>query len=56
MNDEKIPDLAYQIHKNFDQSQILASQCSSLEKESGRLMSYNSVMIQKNGQANAIYK
>jgi len=49
MNDEKIPDLAYQIHKNFDQSQILASQCSSLEKESGRLMSYNSVMIQKNG-------
>jgi 2-polyprenyl-3-methyl-5-hydroxy-6-metoxy-1,4-benzoquinol methylase len=48
MTDTAVVDLAWYVHKKVNDTQMHASQCSTIDRESGRLTSYDSYMIQKN--------
>lgn len=48
MTDKVVKDLAYFVHKKVDDTQILTTQCSTFDKSTSILTSYDSLMIQKN--------
>ena len=48
MTDLVVADLAYCVHKEINESQIFVVQCSTIDKENGRLSSYDNYTIQKN--------
>lgn len=48
ISNKNIHDLAYHIQKKVNNTQILATQCQTIDKKNGLLTSYDSVMIQKN--------
>lgn len=50
MADANVAQLACYTHKKVDDTQILATQCSTIDRTEGVLTSYNNVMIQRNAQ------
>jgi SAM-dependent methyltransferase len=48
MTNSAVADLAYYVHKKIDDTQILATQCSTLDSKKGILTSYDNILIQKN--------
>lgn len=48
MTDEVVADFAYYVHKKVNDTQILATQCSTIDREHGILTSYDTYLIQKN--------
>lgn len=48
MTDQVVAGFAYYVHKQVDDTQILATQCSTLDREHGMLTSYGNSLIQKN--------
>lgn len=48
MDDATVANLAYYTHKKVGDTQIYASQCSTIDRETGRLTSYDTYMTQKN--------
>lgn len=56
IDDSTIPGLSFQTQKKLGQTQILVNQCSTFEKNNGRLISHNSVMIQNNSDAPIIFE
>lgn len=47
MSDEVMPNMAYHLHAKVGDSQIHAVQCSTIERKTGRFISYNHDIIQK---------
>ena len=47
MTDSAVADLAYYVHKKIDDTQILAIQCSTLDRKNGILTSYDNYLVQK---------
>ncbi len=50
MTDQVVANFAYYVHKKVGDTQILATQCSTLDRDAGILMSYDHIMIQKNAE------
>ncbi len=50
MTDESVADLSYFIHKKVGDTQILSTQCSTLDREKGILTCYDTIMLQKNAE------
>ena len=48
MTDQVVAGLAYSIHKKVNCSQLYVVQCSTIDRDSGRLTSYDNYTIQKN--------
>jgi len=48
MTDQVVADFANYVHKKVGDTQILATQCSTLDRENGILVSYDSYFVQKN--------
>ncbi len=47
MTDQVVADFAYYVHKKVGDTQILATQCSTLDRENGILISYDNCFVQK---------
>ena len=56
LTDKAVAELAYFIHKKINNTQILSTQCSVIDRQSGILTSYDSYMIQKNALKPETYK
>jgi ubiquinone/menaquinone biosynthesis C-methylase UbiE len=50
MTDEVIASFAYQSHKKVGDTQVLSTQCSTIDRENGILTSYDMIMLQKNSE------
>ena len=50
MTDEVMHNLAYHLHAKVEDSQIHAVQCSTIDRKSGRFISYNHDIIQKRAE------
>lgn len=50
MTDTVVADLAYFVHKKVRDTQILSTQCSTIDRAQGILTSYDALLIQKNAE------
>lgn len=50
MTDDVVANLACYVHRKVDGVQVLAMQCSTIDRSTGLLTSYDSLMIQKNAE------
>jgi ubiquinone/menaquinone biosynthesis C-methylase UbiE len=51
MTDTVVADFAYQIHKKVGDTQLLSTQCSTIDRARGILTSYDALLVQKNAEA-----
>jgi len=56
MTNEVVKDFAYQIKKQLNDMQLLHSQCSTLDRERGLLISYDQQMVQKGAEQPILYE